>query len=421
MRKKPRILMFALDCFPAVSPEAIVNAKLAIAMTEAGWEINVISKSNCRHRYPSSADKDWTPLADITQSIYAPSGWSAQNLLIKLRAAFQTGHITFGLSWVGQAISAGRRLASEKRYDVIISRATPWSSHLPALFLSRRLKVPWIANCNDPEPYEKYPPPYGQGPAALISPRIQKVFDAMARNASWITFPCERLRSYICSYLLQSENVLMKSSVIPHIAMRRFQKRFVKKHSRFILCHAGSVNSPRDSSTFLEGIKRFLQRSNDPGSLLVRFIGQQPDDLAAKAAAFGLNNVILIEEPKPYVETLEYLTDVDVLVIIEAPCEEGIFFPSKFVDYVQIGRPILAISPVEGTLADILSKHGGGIAVDVRSPQSIAEAIENLYNHWKAGTLETTYNSSRLFEMFSEEQILSQYMNVFARISDKTH
>jgi len=418
---KPRVLMFALDCFPPASPEAIVNAKLAIAMAEAGLEIDVISQSKCRYRYPSSDDKDWLPLADIAQSIYAPSGWSAQNFLVKLRAALQTGHITFGLSWVGRAISAGCRLASKRRYDVIISRATPYQNHLPALFLSRKLGIPWIANCNDPEPYEKYPPPYGQGPSAWISPRIQKVFDAMARNATWITFPCERLRRYICSYLPQSESVLAKSSIIPHIAMKRFLKQSARKHSEFVLCHAGSVSPPRDVSTFLEGLKKFLQKSNNAGSVSIRFVGEQPDALRAKVVNLGLENIISIEGPKPYTEALECLSNADVLLIIEAPCPEGIFFPSKFVDYVQTGRAILAVSPAEGTLADVLSKHGGGIAADVLSPESVAKAIRNLYNHWKTGTLDTTYDSARLFDMFSEERILSQYMEIFERICHKTY
>lgn len=418
---KPRVLMFALDCFPPASPEAIVNAKLAIAMTEAGWEIDVITMSNRTCRYPSSSDKDWTPLVDIVKLVDAPRRWSAQGFVVKLRAALQIGHITFGLSWAGSAISAGLKLASEKKYDVILSRATPYHSHLPALYFSRKLGVPWIANCNDPEPYERYPPPYGQGPSARISRRIQKVFDAVAREATWITFPCERLRRYICSYLPESESVLAKSSVIPHIAIRRFCKKSVKKESRFVLCHAGSLRAPRDSSTFLEGVKRFLERSNNAESVLVRLVGQQADDLGAKAAALGINSTISIEGGKPYTETLEYLTDSDVSVVIEAPCEEGIFFPSKFIDYVQVGRPILTISPVEGTLADIHSKYGGGIAADVRSPDSIAGAVENLYKHWKAGTLETTYNSSGLFEIFSEEHILSQYMEIFERICHKTN
>ena len=57
--------MFALDCFPPTNPEAIVNAKLAIAMAEAGWTTDVMSKWNSNSRYRSGGDKDLASLADI--------------------------------------------------------------------------------------------------------------------------------------------------------------------------------------------------------------------------------------------------------------------------------------------------------------------------------------------------------------------
>ena len=74
----------------------------------------------------------------------------------------------------------------------------------------------------------------------------------------------------------------------------------------------------------------------------------------------GVEDVIKIEAAVPYSQMPKVLAKSDVLVIIEAPLKEGIFMPSKIVDYVQIGHPILALTPVVGTITDIFSKHGGG-------------------------------------------------------------
>jgi hypothetical protein len=102
--------------------------------------------------------------------------------------------------------------------------------------------------------------------------------------------------------------------------------------------------------------------------------------------------------------------------VIEAPCVEGIFFPSKFVDFVQTGRPILGISPINGTLADILSRYGGGILADCHSPEAVANAIRILYEEWRAGELDEKYGSSGLFDLFSEKTVLGQYMELFRRL-----
>jgi uncharacterized membrane protein YeiH len=107
-------------------------------------------------------------------------------------------------------------------------------------------------------------------------------------------------------------------------------------------------------------------------------------------------------------------------VVLEAPCNQGIFFPSKFVDFVQTGRPILAVSPVNGTLADILTASGGGIVADCLSPDAVEVAIKTLYVAWKRGSLESMYGSSRLFNLFDENYVIGQYLEIFSRIRNET-
>jgi hypothetical protein len=76
----------------------------------------------------------------------------------------------------------------------------------------------------------------------------------------------------------------------------------------------------------------------------------------------------------------------------------------------------LAVSPTNGTLHDIISQFGGGIAVDVGSPNAVAQALHNFHAEWKKGTLDEKYGSYRLFSLFSENRVLEQYMEIFRRI-----
>jgi hypothetical protein len=105
-----------------------------------------------------------------------------------------------------------------------------------------------------------------------------------------------------------------------------------------------------------------------------------------------------------------------VSVVIEATLPEGIFFPSKVADFVQVGRPILAVSPAVGTLNDLLSSYGGGIAVDCASSEGIAKGIESLFRSWQAGDLDVSYGSAKLRPLFSDETVLSAYREIFDRI-----
>ena len=46
-----------------------------------------------------------------------------------------------------------------------------------------------------------------------------------------------------------------------------------------------------------------------------------------------------------------------MLLILDAPFDISVFFPSKLVDYIGAQKPILAITP-EGSCADIVRRLG---------------------------------------------------------------
>jgi glycosyltransferase involved in cell wall biosynthesis len=183
----------------------------------------------------------------------------------------------------------------------------------------------------------------------------------------------------------------------------------------FSLCHTGGMGL-RKPDTFLQGIKLFLMKVPAWECTEVRFIGPNEETLPELARSLELQDIVHIEPRRSYEDSLSALEAAAVSVVIEAPMTEGIFFPSKVADYVQVGRPILAVSPAVGTMNDLLSRHGGGIAVDCASPEAIAKEIESLFRSWQARELDVSYGSARLRPLFSDGMVLSAYREIFDRI-----
>ena len=415
---RPRILMISpvFYPYPPVWPEGMVNAKLALAMKRAGWHIDVIvagySETSDR-RYPSEK-AGWEELVNNVHIVNKGMHKPFANRLLNVAHGFVlTGKMLRQLDWGLSVLKVAKSLNTRIKYNVILSRAIPDYAHLAALLVHRQTRIPWIANWNDPTPNHKFPPPYGKGPASRLTSNFDKWYKAVCKHCLWHTFPAERLREYMCSYL--PGQIKIKSSVIPHVAIENFTAASVP-HDGFSICYAGSVLPPREVTVFFEGIKRFKKLLDNKDSFRVRFLVDKPEIVAENAKTMGLEDVIKIEPTVPYSQMPEALGHSDVLVIIEAPLKEGIFMPSKIVDYVQIGCPILAIAPVIGTINDILSKHGGGIAVDCQSPDAVAQALQTLYIHWKKGTLNRTYGSKSLISLFSEEHVLRLYMDLFKKL-----
>jgi glycosyltransferase involved in cell wall biosynthesis len=220
----------------------------------------------------------------------------------------------------------------------------------------------------------------------------------------------------MCSYL--PGNIISKSSVIHHVAIGKNDVG-IPSSSKFSLCYAGSVLPPRDVDVFFEGIKWFKQSLDAVESFDVRFLVDKPELVSNCARSKGIEDIIVIEPAVPYSQMPAILSRSHVLVIIEAPLKEGIFMASKIVDYVQIGRPIMSLSPRIGTNTDLLEKYGGGIAVDCQSPDSVLQALRTLFHHWKSGTLNRAYGSDRLFDHFSVQSVLKQYKSLFQAVQSK--
>ena len=414
--RKPRILMFAPQCIPPHNPEAIVNAKLVKMMLGASWKVDVISRTNDVGPYPSRTDGILEGVAAVTHSIYMERGWDVKNTYCKVRGAVRSGHVVRSIRWVDSALSLGLKLARTNKYDFVLSRSSPVYAHLPALVVSQRYGIPWIANWNDPDPMGSCPPPYGTGPDARIPFWLARYLRAVAAGASWHTYPCIRLGRFLSAFL--GHRLLTRGSVFPHPALEAPVRRTRSRGNEFVICHGGAVTFPRDPGPFLLGIRRLIDTNAEFGlATRVRFIGDWTNDLATLTEQLGLSQVVHAVAPTDYEQALAEFANADVLAVIEAPLLEGIFFPSKFVDYVQTGRPILAVSPREGTLRDLLATHGGGICADCTSSESVAEALSKFFSAWNRGELDSTYGSTRLFRMFSCRNILSRYRELFAALS----
>ncbi|MBI5641480.1 MAG: hypothetical protein HZA17_13750 [Nitrospirae bacterium] len=407
------ILMFAPYAYPSEGPESLVTNKLLYAMRSRHLIIDAItSAKGARDNSPSAGI--WDTLADVVRTINISEELGFVKKIIGVARNPALSDMSAGLLWSKIAFEVALRCRKVKQFDVILSRCLPYWGHLPAYIYARKFGLPWIACWNDPFLSSIIPKPCGKGKEAPYV--IKKYIAAVGNYADWHVFPCERLRKFMAPFF--PTEVALKSSIIPHIALGRFKRSAEISRKVFSISHAGTLDRFRDPAAFFSGVKKFIEKCA-PRDLSITFVGRIDKYYHDLGRMNGLDSIVKIQDSKPYEESLDILSTSTILLIIEAPLAEGIFLPSKFVDYVQTGRPILAVSPLNGTLNDILTRHGGGIAADVNSPETVAAALEILYRHWNAGTLDESFGSSCLYPMFSEEYVIGEYSNLFKRLIEK--
>jgi len=402
---KKRILFIAPYCIPVNNPEAICNAKLLKVLSDAGHTIDVICKNSTRFVQPDTLDEFFTNNLTSLKICRVEDKITLKTIIDHLRVLFKTGYVYKGTHWVIYAISEGEKLIKKNTYDVIMSRAP--LGELAALYLSKKHKIKWVNNWNDPYPWKCFPKPYGSGIKAKLRKIEKRLFEDIAKNASIQTFPSQRL----CDYMVQYMNIPKeKTLVVPHICvdgMFDFNEE-VCSHSGLRIIHAGNASFPRSPYTLLEGLQKF-KKNNPEAEFEVAFIGKQDTNFHELVDKFKLENHITVLPPSDYLSNLKLMSEYDLALLIEANLEEGIFLPTKLGDYMQSCLPVWAISPQKGVLNDLYISNKISYFSNVAHVDSIADEMSLIYEDFvkSKGVLPR----QKIIEEYSSSTVLDLYTN----------
>lgn len=386
LNQRPRVLMFAPAFAPHFFSEALVNSKLALAFIDAGCEVVAFAAPGGGEVYSSNWNEPWSRLRNVRRdaSVEQYGGLVAQ--VARLGAAVRSGHPVGSAYWAQRTAQAAVQQHSERPFELVLSRSTSCIAHLPAMLFRRALRSAapiWIANWNDP-PSHLFPPPYRYRLAGPKRYFIDRYLQSAAAVADINTFPSEQLRDYLTEPLqLNAADTpeLRRGLVIPHIGMGwtpRYQLATTDP-MRFRICHAGNLSTERDPTLLFRALARVAKRRPEI-RFEIEIIGRLDPTFETTAVELGLGGAIRKVDGLPFLDCLNRLSQSDLQVLIEAPCQRGVFLPSKLIDYIEVGQPILALSPRIGAVRDLITRHGFGLFAANDSQTDIEAALEVALN-----------------------------------------
>ena len=405
-----RILILAPSSFPIVNSEAITNAKLIYLLAQMGYDVVVLSRiSNLKAEslYPESEEERKILSLNNVQVEYLNvyNGVNFYSMLEHLLCFLMTGCVYRGANWNYYAIKKAVELNKKKKFDILITRG--FYTEIAGIYLTRKLKIKWIANWNDPYPLSRFPPPYGLGPNCKISFMQNLLLLKIQKNAFLHTFPSARLRDYMLQYLPLVKRE--QTTVIPHLAHEDFfwDKKKCKR-DKMCIVHAGNVSYPRSPKKFLKALTFLSGKLKNKLDCI--FVGKQTEDFMNEIKILNLTSVVHVLPPMNYFDILKLLSNSDISLIIEAECTEGIYLPTKFADAMQSQIPVFCVSPVDGTLHDMVSEYEVGYFADVTSISDIKNQMEKMFFDWENDKL-PIIAPDRVSYFFSES-VRSKYEKI---------
>jgi glycosyltransferase involved in cell wall biosynthesis len=255
-------------------------------------------------------------------------------------------------SWGHRAARAAEDLMRREPVDLVFSTSPPFGVHIAARRLKHRLRIPWIADFRDP---------MKGNDARLRWPirTVDRVYEpGFFRDADLLIANTEAAARFLKSRCPEHASKIRYiyngfDPETPGLSARPIPPR-----PRRLLLHAGSLYRVSMTLPFLEALSAAIDRHSIGISL--RMVGEidglrelRATPAFQKLESAGVLECVAVHIPAPDVRS--EMAEADFLVAIDRYREGGIIqLPAKTFEYIQVGRPILAVtgpdSPMEYAL-----------------------------------------------------------------------
>ena len=293
--------------------------------------------------------------------------------------------------WVEPAVTSALDLVRREHVDAICSLCPPATAHVVASEVARLTGLPWVAQFDDLYSFH-----LERQPRAAWRPYADRRHRDWMRYATLAGAITPAMLGYVRrTYDLDGGVVMVgyDPDESPVIAPQH--------HDRFRLTYTGSVY-PGDQrpDMLFDAIDRVVRDADkDAPPIEVIFAGTGRDDeLAGMLASFpAAAAVCRFVGRVPPADALRLQREADALVLLNCtnplPDEGTLSFPAKAFEYLNAGRPILAIPRDPGGWGDrLLETTGAGITAE--SPETAAAVLTQWLTAWTdTGTL--PYNGVR--------------------------
>ena len=312
--------------------------------------------------------------------------------------------------FVEKSFDKYKELSATEKFDAIMTRSLPPESQLVGLKIKEIDKnIPWIVSLGDPianNPYETKPY-FLENKYKIIrnlymnAPHffLNKVCPLIKREPfKKMSFLNKLERKVIdmadivisptmtqCEYMMCDENICnQKALVVPHSYDRSlYSVELPEKNDKFTFTFIGHSDDLRSVAPIVEALK-ILKELNPEilDKIKVRLIGNIPSKVKDAAYVYFLQDIISIEKPCDYFESLKIMESSDCLIHVDAffnILKNGsIFFAAKIADYMGSGKRILGLTSPESPAGKIITKYGG-ICCSL-NPYDIAKNMVSIVN-----------------------------------------
>lgn len=255
------------------------------------------------------------------------------------------------------------------RPQALVTFAQPWTVHLVGLDLRRALGLPWLAHFSNLWSDWPFVPP-----DPLTMSLNRRLEAKVVSQASRLLFTSpETLKLVMAKY---APELAAKAGVLSHSYLPgQYPQEGYSPGPRRVIRYLGNFYGRRHPSLLLEPLKILLQEQPQLlADLCIEIVGSYQPPSGPNSPFAQLPPGLLAFRPAvPHQECLALMAQAEALLVIEFPVARSVWLPSKIIEYIGAGRPILGMVP-KGASRRVIEEVGG-LTADPADPQAVAAML----------------------------------------------
>lgn len=276
--------------------------------------------------------------------------------------------------WISPAVRKIIHILKDEPVDAIISTGPPHSMHLIAYHVKKKMHIPWIADFRDPWTKIDY---YNELRLTNAADRRHHKLEKLVLSGAdkVITVGSTMTREFM---ELGYNHVITLTNGYDDEAI---PDETTGQTGPFTILHVGSMPESRNPAQLWPVLRELCTENKDfSDKLKIKLIGKVDHTILSDIKN---NNLEVYLERVDQVSNAGALREMKqatvlLLVINNTHNSKGIL-TNKFFEYLSVGRPILAIGPEDGDVAQILRETGAGSIFNYDICENLKSKIRHYY------------------------------------------
>jgi glycosyltransferase involved in cell wall biosynthesis len=319
--------------------------------------------------------------------------------------------------WKSRVLDRVEQMISTEQFrpEVLVTFSFPLIDSVIGFELKRRYGFPWLAHFSDPwvdSPFKQY-----DRLTRLLNVRLER---SVIENADRLVFTSGETADLVMAKY--APDLRDKVRIVPHaFEPNHFQSRKVREKDRLVIRYLGDLYLDRTPRPLFDALRQLL--AADP-QLVSRFRFEIVGDihqLNLKSMGFDdlPEDLVVLRQRVSYDESCDLMASADGLMVIDAPVPSGaksVFLPSKLIEYVGAGRPIIGLTP-DGTAADLITQLGGWVANPTDSA-TLATVMRDFLKFVAQRDEDLTWGATDVRSEFEARNVATKFEQILSELQD---